>query len=97
VSPVTGLAPRSIAVVLGTRPEHIKLAPLIRLLGPAARVIHSGQHYADGRADDPVMPRNAVTKYTHRSKSQHNANVCGQVSLQLRPGRQLGEGSQPES
>lgn len=43
------LAPRSIAVVLGTRPEHIKLAPLIRLLGPAARVIHSGQHY------DPAM------------------------------------------
>lgn len=49
MSPVTGLAPRSIAVVLGTRPEHIKLAPLIRLLGPAARVIHSGQHY------DPAM------------------------------------------
>jgi UDP-N-acetylglucosamine 2-epimerase (non-hydrolysing) len=49
VSPVTGLAPRSIAVVFGTRPEHIKLAPLIRLLGPAARVIHSGQHY------DPAM------------------------------------------
>ena len=47
--PVTVLAPRSIAVVLGTRPEHIKLAPLIRLLGPAARVIHSGQHY------DPAM------------------------------------------
>ena len=45
MSPVTGIAPRSIAVVLGTRPEHIKLAPLIRLLGPAARVIHSGQHY----------------------------------------------------
>jgi UDP-N-acetylglucosamine 2-epimerase len=45
VSPVPELAPGSIAVVLGTRPEHIKLAPLIRLLGPAARVIHSGQHY----------------------------------------------------
>lgn len=49
MTPVTGLAPRSIAVVLGTRPEHIKLAPLIRLLGSAARVIHSGQHY------DPAM------------------------------------------
>jgi UDP-N-acetylglucosamine 2-epimerase (non-hydrolysing) len=36
---------RSIAVVLGTRPEIIKLAHIIRLLGPAARVVHTGQHY----------------------------------------------------
>jgi UDP-N-acetylglucosamine 2-epimerase (non-hydrolysing) len=49
VSPVPEPAPRSIAVVLGTRPEQIKLSVLIRLLGPAARVIHSGQHY------DPAM------------------------------------------
>ncbi len=33
------------AVVLGTRPEIIKLAEIIRLLGPAAFLIHSGQHY----------------------------------------------------
>lgn len=46
---MTLLPPRSVAVVLGTRPEHIKLSALIRLLGPAARVIHSGQHY------DPAM------------------------------------------
>jgi UDP-N-acetylglucosamine 2-epimerase (non-hydrolysing) len=44
-----GLAPRSVAVVLGTRPEQIKLSVLIGLLGPAARVVHSGQHY------DPAM------------------------------------------
>lgn len=35
----------SIAVVYGTRPEMIKLAPLIKLMGPAARLIHTGQHY----------------------------------------------------
>lgn len=34
-----------IAVVLGTRPEIIKLAGIIRDLGPRARVIHTGQHY----------------------------------------------------
>jgi UDP-N-acetylglucosamine 2-epimerase (non-hydrolysing) len=34
-----------IAVVLGTRPEIIKLAPVIRELGPRARVIWTGQHY----------------------------------------------------
>ena len=38
-------APKSIAVVLGTRPEIIKLSHITRLLGPAARVIHTGQHY----------------------------------------------------
>jgi UDP-N-acetylglucosamine 2-epimerase (non-hydrolysing) len=39
------LRPNSIAVVLGTRPEIIKLGHIIRLLGPAARVVHTGQHY----------------------------------------------------
>jgi len=37
----------SIAVVLGTRPEIIKLAGVIQELGPRARVIHTGQHYDD--------------------------------------------------
>ncbi len=41
----TGLERKSIAFVLGTRPEMIKIAPLVRLLGDAARVIHTGQHY----------------------------------------------------
>lgn len=36
---------RDVAVVLGTRPEIIKLAPLIRLLGDRARIVHTGQHY----------------------------------------------------
>jgi UDP-N-acetylglucosamine 2-epimerase (non-hydrolysing) len=34
-----------IAIVLGTRPEIIKLAPVIKELGSRAWVIHSGQHY----------------------------------------------------
>lgn len=37
--------PKSIAVVMGTRPEIIKLAGIVRELGDAARVIHTGQHY----------------------------------------------------
>lgn len=49
-APVTQIAmttlPRhSVAVVLGTRPELVKLAPVIRLLGPAAHLVHTGQHY----------------------------------------------------
>ena len=42
------LPPRSVVVVLGTRPEIIKLAHVIRLLGPAAVVLHTGQHYDRG-------------------------------------------------
>ena len=42
---VRDLSPRSIAVVFGTRPEVIKLAHIIELLGDAARLIHTGQHY----------------------------------------------------
>ncbi|WP_218060931.1 hypothetical protein [Leifsonia xyli] len=34
-----------IAVVVGTRPEIVKLALLIKKLGPHAWVVHSGQHY----------------------------------------------------
>ena len=40
-----GFAPKSVAVVLGTRPEIIKLSHIIRLLGDAAWIIHTGQHY----------------------------------------------------
>ena len=40
-----GLGPRSVAIVVGTRPELIKVAPLVRILGEGARVIHTGQHY----------------------------------------------------
>lgn len=36
---------KDIAIVLGTRPEIIKLAPVIRELGSRALVIHTGQHY----------------------------------------------------
>ncbi|MFF3276649.1 hypothetical protein ACFYWU_37860 [Streptomyces chrestomyceticus] len=36
------LAPHSVAIVLGTRPELVKLADLIRLLGPAVHVVHAG-------------------------------------------------------
>lgn len=39
-----------IAVVMGTRPEAIKLAPVTKLLGEDALVIHTGQHYSAGMA-----------------------------------------------
>jgi UDP-N-acetylglucosamine 2-epimerase (non-hydrolysing) len=33
-----------VSVVVGTRPEIVKLAPIVRILGPRAVVVHSGQH-----------------------------------------------------
>jgi len=39
------LPERSVAVVLGTRPEIVKLAGVIKLLGDRARIVHTGQHY----------------------------------------------------
>lgn len=42
---------QSVAVVLGTRPEIIKLAEIIRLLGPAALLVHTGQHYDSNLSD----------------------------------------------
>ncbi|MEQ1702570.1 MAG: UDP-N-acetylglucosamine 2-epimerase, partial [Ilumatobacteraceae bacterium] len=42
----TTASPR-IAVVLGTRPELIKLAPVIHRLGERALVVHTGQHFDD--------------------------------------------------
>lgn len=44
----TDIAPGSIAVILGTRPEIIKLAEVIRLLGDSVTVVHTGQHYDFG-------------------------------------------------
>jgi UDP-N-acetylglucosamine 2-epimerase (non-hydrolysing) len=35
---------RHIAVIVGTRPEIVKLAPVVRLLGEAAELIHTRQH-----------------------------------------------------
>lgn len=40
-----GPAPHGVAVVLGTRPELVKVTELLRILGPGARLIHTGQHY----------------------------------------------------
>lgn len=43
--PLLDLKRNSVAVAFGTRPEIIKLARIVELLGPAARVVHNGQYY----------------------------------------------------
>jgi UDP-N-acetylglucosamine 2-epimerase (non-hydrolysing) len=43
-----------VAVVFGTRPEVVKLAPVMWSLGAATRAIHTGQHYSPALAADLV-------------------------------------------
>lgn len=54
-------SPRKIALVLGTRPEIIKLAPVIRELGDEAFVIHTGQHY-DEELSGQLFPQLGIAE-----------------------------------
>jgi UDP-N-acetylglucosamine 2-epimerase (non-hydrolysing) len=40
-----------VVVVLGTRPEIVKLGPVLDALGPRAVVVHTGQHWDAGLSD----------------------------------------------
>lgn len=48
---MTEFADESICIVLGTRPEIVKLSEIVGLLGPAAFVVHTGQHYDPALSD----------------------------------------------
>lgn len=62
----------SIAVVFGTRPEIVKLAPLLWEMGPTAQTIHTGQHplaqlatiMSDLGVDRPTMTRTIAATAT---------------------------------
>jgi UDP-N-acetylglucosamine 2-epimerase (non-hydrolysing) len=65
---------RSISIVVGTRPEIVKLAPIIRLFGPTASFLHTCQHrdeelsgvfLADARLPQPQMLRGICGKPRH--------------------------------
>ena len=58
-------ADRSIAIVFGTRPEIIKLAGIVEILGDQAKLIFSGQHFDEKLSqlffDDLALPPPDVT------------------------------------
>lgn len=68
----------SVAVVFGTRPEMIKLAPVIRALGERALVVHTGQHF------DDTMSRTFLEQL-HIGDPHHHLEVGG-----LTRGAQIG-------
>ncbi|ROP36460.1 UDP-N-acetylglucosamine 2-epimerase (non-hydrolysing) [Saccharothrix texasensis] len=45
MGPIDQGVPGTVTMVCGTRPELIKLAPLIRVMGASATVVYTGQHY----------------------------------------------------
>lgn len=49
--PATAVPGGEVAVVFGTRPEIIKLAGIIDLLGERARTVYSGQHFDRGLSE----------------------------------------------
>jgi UDP-N-acetylglucosamine 2-epimerase (non-hydrolysing) len=61
-------------VVMGTRPEVIKLAPVVKLLGPEALVVHTRQHHSPG------MTGNLTPDVALDVRGDHDAT----------PGHQLG-------
>lgn len=80
------LVSERVAVVLGTRPEIIKLAGVIRLLGPRAVVVHTGQHYDEGLSsaffDEYRLPRPALELQGvgGRQRGDQFAAIIGQLT-----------------
>lgn len=85
-----------IAVVVGTRPEAIKLAPVTRLLGREAVVIHTGQHYSTGMSGH-IKPDAVLTIHHHNDLTRGRQlgqliSALDQVLGQLQPDAVLVQG-----
>lgn len=78
-----------IAVVVGTRPEAIKLAPVAKLLGREAFVVHTGQHYSSGMSGhltpDAVLDVNHDRDITRGRQLGYLVTALDQVFDQHRP------------
>lgn len=62
---------RRIAIVVGTRPEIVKLAPVLHLLGDDAELIHAGQH-EDQELSGAFLAGAGLTR------SRALSGICGQ-------------------
>jgi UDP-N-acetylglucosamine 2-epimerase (non-hydrolysing) len=74
----------SIVVALGTRPEIIKLAPIIAELGDRARVVHTGQHY-DERLSKVFFDAFGLPEPAHRLEigGETRATQIGEATKRL--------------
>lgn len=82
-----------IAVVLGTRPEIIKLARITQLLGNDAHIVHTGQHFDANLSDDfftefgmrPPDTRLAVGGQTRGAQIGDATTALDELFATLRP------------
>ena len=58
----------SVALVLGTRPEAIKLAPIADRLGSDALIIHTSQHYTSGMNSSAPCRSNRLSQAARFSR-----------------------------
>ena len=79
-----------IVIVLGTRPEIIKLAPVIRALGDRAYVIHTGQHWDDSMAGQFFRdlgigePDRKLTGMSGKTRGDQIASAIAELSEEFR-------------
>jgi UDP-N-acetylglucosamine 2-epimerase (non-hydrolysing) len=83
-----GLKPGAVATVFGTRPEIIKLAGIIELLGPGARTIYSGQHFDQLLSDVffeelDLSPPDVVLTVGGRSRAQQIGELVTRLEAQF--------------
>lgn len=79
--PLDSLPDESVAVVLGTRPEILKLACVITLLGRKARIVHTGQHY-DSTMSDLFFAELGLSR-PHLQFSAGGRTRAGQIAATL--------------
>lgn len=79
-------ADRAVAIVIGTRPEAIKVALVVRLLGGRAFVVHTGQHFDEPLRDESILRRPDVQLEVggpSRGRGQQLGMAISQVSTIL--------------
>lgn len=70
----------TVALVVGTRPESIKMAPIAEQLGNDAVIVHTGQHDTRGMIQSPPGTR-AVGTTSRRSRSR--GEQLGRITADL--------------
>jgi UDP-N-acetylglucosamine 2-epimerase (non-hydrolysing) len=79
----------SVALVVGTRPESIKMAPVVEQLGDDAVVVHTGQHDSPGMIQLPAHGRAVeLPPLRHTSRGNQLGRTIAALDLlfaELRP------------
>lgn len=64
------MSPLTVALIVGTRPESIKMAPIAEQLGGDAVTIHTGQHGSAGMIQTRPQQRTLTLAFVRRSNER---------------------------